>query len=365
MPAAILALVLLSALVAGALFVSTEELRSGRSDMIDQRALAAAEWALDRAILDWDVQRNSALSVGATAVVSDRAPLPNDRVTVTATRVQRYAIWMTAASTAGGDGRSIPARHVVAASLRLVAPAVPSRAALTTAGSVTVDGGVVDGRDATPGDDTTALCADRQPAAGISIPDPSLVTCITCSIASQFGVFGSPPIDSGGAVDSSLSRVGDASLDTLANRATIALDGGTFAPRPSIDSGVCNRADALNWGDPGGSGACASWYPVIYIRGGAVLAPGSVGQGILVVRGRLRVEANARFVGVVMATEGIDVVGVGAAIDGAAIAGSVGAGGSRVSAGGAIRLAACSVRRAMLGAARLERTRVRWWAELR
>ena len=50
LPAAIMALVLLSALVAGALFVSTEELRAGRTDLADQRAMATAEWALERAI---------------------------------------------------------------------------------------------------------------------------------------------------------------------------------------------------------------------------------------------------------------------------------------------------------------------------
>ena len=69
LPAAIIAIVLLSALVAGALFVSTEELRSGRGDASDQRALTAAEWALDRAILAWDTQRNTAQALGSSATL--------------------------------------------------------------------------------------------------------------------------------------------------------------------------------------------------------------------------------------------------------------------------------------------------------
>jgi hypothetical protein len=91
-----------------------------------------------------------------------------------------------------------------------------------------------------------------------------------------------------------------------------------------------------------------------------------VGQGILIVSGPLRVEANARFEGIVIASGGIDVDGAGAEINGAAFAGAAdGAGGTRVSNGGAIRLATCALRRALLGTARLERAPGRWWAELR
>ena len=64
LPTAIIALVLLSALVAGALFVSTEELRAGRGDVADQHALSTAEWALERAISDWDARRNTPHLVG-------------------------------------------------------------------------------------------------------------------------------------------------------------------------------------------------------------------------------------------------------------------------------------------------------------
>jgi Tfp pilus assembly protein PilV len=92
LPAAIIAIVLLSALVAGALFVSTEELRSGRGDASDQRALTAAEWALDRAILAWDTQRNTAQALGSSATLVAAYAPPNDSVVVTATRVQRDAV---------------------------------------------------------------------------------------------------------------------------------------------------------------------------------------------------------------------------------------------------------------------------------
>jgi len=365
LPAAIIALVLLSALVAGALFVSTEELRSGRGDSSDQRALAAAEWALDRAILAWDTQRNTAQAVGATAVLVIESAPPNDSVVVTATRVQRNAVWITATATAGGDGRGIPARHTIGASLRLVSAAVPTRAALSTAGSVSVDGGAIDGRDASPGDTSSSICTGTVSAAGVAVADASKVTCLTCTTSPATGVFGTPPIDSTASVDST-EWSGDESVAALAKRSTLELLGGSYTPRPSAMNNACDRGDALNWGDPSPSSPCAEWFPVIHILGSLVLEPGSVGQGVLLVEGSLRLEAGARFVGVVVARGDIQVTGPGAEIVGAAFAGAANtATVSRVTDGGAIRFASCAIRRAVTGAARLARTSGRWWIELR
>ena len=365
LPAAIIALVLLSALVAGALFVSNEELRSGRGDASDQRALAAAEWALDRVILAWDTQRNTAQAVGATTVLVTESGPPNDSLVVTATRVQRDAFWMTATATAGGDGRGIPARHTIGASLRLVSAVVPTRAALSTAGSVSVDGGVIDGRDTPPGDASGSICTGTLSAAGVAVADASRVTCLTCATSPATGVFGTPPIDSTASVDSA-EWWGDESVSALAKRSTFELPSGSYTPRPSAMNNDCDRGDALNWGDPSSSSACADWFPVIHILGSVVLGPGSAGQGILVVDGSLRLEASARFVGVVVAGGDIHVAGVGAEIVGAAFAGAANtATVSRVTDGGAIRFASCAIRRAVTGTARLARTSGRWWTELR
>jgi hypothetical protein len=365
-PAAIIALVLLSALVAGALFVSTEELRSGRGDASDQRALAAAEWALDRAMLSWDPRRNTAQGVGSTAVLLAELGAPNDSVVVTATRVQRNGFWLTSAATRGGDWRGIPARHTVGASLRLVSVVVPARAALTTAGAVSVENGLIDGRNAATAADATSVCANAQGAAGVAVPDASRVTCTTCAASAGAGVFGTPPIDSTAVVDSSL-WFGDSGVAELVRRAAIELPGGTATPRPTVVNGDCDRADALNWGDPDtASSPCADWLPVIHVMGSIVLGAASVGQGILVADGSVRLEGNARFLGIVIARGSVEVGGLGAEIVGAAFAGAAStATVSRVTDGGAIRFASCAMRRAVTGAARLARTPDRWWIELR
>jgi hypothetical protein len=364
-----MALTLLSALIAGALFVSTAELRAGRTDLAEQQALAASEWALERAVAQWDSRRNTALAVGASEVIRDSISPVGDRVVVTATRVQPQTFLVTAYAASSREGRGIPVRHTIAASLRLDGVNAPVVAALTAAGSVTVDGGVVIGGDASLGERGDGLCDDagNAGAAGISALDTSLVCGPVCTGGPVPGVTGSPPIIGVSSLTSdSAAGFGGALAAMVATRVTVALPGGTAAPRPAGSAGECDRADPLNWGDPGGSGPCADHYPVVHVSGSLILASGSTGQGVLLVDGSLRVEAGARFLGLVIVGDDITVVGAGAELVGAAFTLDADrTGGTRVTSGGAIRRDGCAVRRAELGTSRVARVPMRWWAELR
>ena len=361
LPSAIIALVLLSALIAGALFVATEELRAGRGDVADQRALSVAEWALERAIANWDARHNSRIGVGQSVVIAQGDAVSREPFDVTATRVQRNAFWVTARGSSGVDGGRTPARHTIAASVRLVGPTFPLRAALSVGAAVTIDNGVVDGRD--PRTSTDLACRDDTPAdlAGIVTPDTAAVCGVSCTGAIPSGVFGAPPVASGSSLTSDSTVSGMA-----AAVASFSLAAGSYAPRPALAGGDCDRNDPLNWGEPGGSSLCADYFPVIHVAGDLVMNAGAMGQGLLVADGSVRLEAGARFVGVVIAKNDIAVVGPGAMIDGIAFAGDVDrADGTRVADGGAITFNRCAVRRAELAAARLVRTRERWWLELR
>jgi hypothetical protein len=361
LPSAIITLVLLSALIAGALFVATQELRAGRGDVADQRALSVAEWALERAIANWDPRHNSRVGVGQSVAVAQGEVGAREPFDVTATRVQPNAFWMTARASSGMDGGRIPARHTIAASLRLIGPTFPLSAALSAGNAVTIDNGVVDGRDARTS--TDLACRDDSPAdvAGVVTPDTALVCGVTCTGGVPLGVFGTPPLAAApGLTSDSTSESGS----TL--RASINLAPGAYAPRPSTANGDCNRTDPLNWGDPGGSSLCADYFPIVHASGDIMLSSGAVGQGLLIADGSIRLEAGARFVGVVIAKNDIEVAGAGAVIDGVAFANDVDrAGATRVADGGAITFNRCAVRRAELGVARLVRTRERWWVELR
>ena len=128
LPGAIIALVLLSTLVVGALFVATEELRAGRSDVADQRALTVAEHGIEQTIASWEAIRNTALVVGETARDDVPPTADGDVVEITMTRTQPRAVWIVARAVAR-DGRPIPARRALGASLRLVGPSFTLRAA--------------------------------------------------------------------------------------------------------------------------------------------------------------------------------------------------------------------------------------------
>jgi type II secretory pathway pseudopilin PulG len=361
LPAAIMALVLLSALVAGALYVSTEELRSGRDDVVDQRVLSAAESALDRAILQWDPLQNTRGTIGSSVVTADSAT-PNVRVTVSATRVQPRAVWMTAEAVALDPGSRVPVHHTLGASLRLVTTSVPGGAALATLGAVTVVDALVDGRATASVPDALGVCApdDTVSVAGIALPDPARVACSACSSSGDAGVLGNPAV---AAV--AISTVDSTANQSLIARATITLPGGSIVVRPVVRDGQCDRSDALNWGTPDDASACGAYFPIIHVRGDVVLAPGSVGQGVLVVDGTLRIEANALFVGAVIASGAVIVDGPRAEIRGAVRVADRGGSGSSIVNGGAIRFARCALQRAALGSATLARTPERWWTELR
>ena len=367
LPAAIMALVLLSALVAGALYVSTEELRAGRGDLATERALAAAESALERAVVSWNSQRNTSLTVGTSAIVERWSSGSGDRADVTATRVGLKTVWLTAAATSGADGRTIPARRTIAASLRLVGPRFPLTAALTAAGKVTIRDATVDGQDVPAGGELPAACADEPnaDASGVLLRDALLACGATCSGGAPAGVTGSPPVAVDASLTSAIVPFGDDTRATLARRADLVLAAGTYVPRPTIAGDSCKVEDPSNWGDPGG-GVCGNLFRIIHVRGDAVLGAGSVGQGVLVLDGTLRVQPGASFAGVVIAANDIEVVGAAASITGVAFTSDTdGAGGSLVADGAKVRFSSCVVRRTALGVARLTHTPGRWWAELR
>ena len=365
LPAAIFALVLLSALVAGVLFVSTEELRSGRTDTADQRALALAESALDSAIMAWDSRRNTGDTVGVRFGAAVRSA-PNVAVTVDGVRTGRRAVLVSATALAGGDGRTIPVRRTVAMALRLVGATVATRAALITPGLVVVDGGRIDGRDSVSVPDATRVCTPPAPGVGIATPDSTRITCVGCGTGYDPAVVGTPAVDASSTVDATVADLGDETRAALIARADIDLPAGTYVPTASVVGGACDVTDRMSWGDPSGASACADWYPIIHVRGDVTIAAGAAGQGMLVADGSVRVEANARFSGVVVATGTVMVDGSGAELDGIVFAlGFDASAPSRVVNGGTIRYASCAARRAMLGSARLVRTTGRSWVELR
>ena len=55
---ALLGVVVITILVAGGFFASTQEFRGGRNQLVEQRSFAVAEYGLNAEISNWDSGRN-------------------------------------------------------------------------------------------------------------------------------------------------------------------------------------------------------------------------------------------------------------------------------------------------------------------
>jgi len=75
-------------------------------------------------------------------------------------------------------------------------------------------------------------------------------------------------------------------------------------PAPSVASGACRLGDPANWGEPRGTGPCATHAPLVWVRGDLELRGGR-GQGVLLVDGEIRVSQGAEFHGVVIARDDV------------------------------------------------------------
>ena len=384
LPVVLAALVLLTALVAGMLFIATEELRAGRTDVAEEQALAAAELALLQALAHPRLRGDSlaALAPGATIDLSgpsvsppgiglDAPPSATTRrveVVVRATRSSERLAWVVARSLIGGDGSPLAVRRTVAAAMRIMTPRFAPAAALTAGGSVTVTGdATVNGTDpATGGESCASLAAGE--VAGVAVPDTMRVCDGICPTPGVPAIVGAPSrlADPAAADSATYERFGAVTRDRLAASADIVLEGGAYAPSPKSLGDMCDRAEWSNWGDPSGSSPCADYYPVIRVRGDVTLESGSAGQGILIADGDVTFEGAARFVGVVVARDDLMLRGTGSAIVGAAFARDVdGRDATHIDLGAAVHYSRCAVHRAAVAASRLERVGGHWWAELR
>src|SRR5687768_335875 len=65
---AMVAIVVIGALIAGAFFTSTQEYRVGRNSLMDQRAFSAAETGVTQPIQGWLRTNNLNMAIGSTIV---------------------------------------------------------------------------------------------------------------------------------------------------------------------------------------------------------------------------------------------------------------------------------------------------------
>ena len=301
---AMFALVIVGALVAGALFAGTQEQRVGESSRRLQQSFGVAELGAFDVVRTWD-----------PTVYNSRALYPTDSVGITGSspshtgsyggQVYRlnnnlYLIDVVGHDTASGlasvgSGR---ARQRVGLLARIKILTLNVQASLTTGNSDALSGNAtVNGTDQNP--PGWPSCGTVGPSlAGIRSDAGT-----TVSTSGSATVIGSPPIMIDPAVsDSTFSRFGDVTYSQLAARASITLPGGNFGNNisPAVSNGQCNKAVPYNWGDGANpTQPCGSYFPIVHITGSASIN-GEQGQGILLVDGDLDVQGSFQWFGVVI-----------------------------------------------------------------
>ncbi len=358
LPAAVFVVAVITLFIAGSAFATAREAGVAVGTLAQRVALEAAEYGAAAVLRDWDPAWNVGIPVGQSLGPFVHA-VRGGTARVRLTRTGATTWWAVSEGTAGGTIARRMARRTVGATFRLDLAADPVVAALAVADSARVSGsGIVAGADSV---ELATTCGPGAASiAGVASPDTTRTCDGTCG-AAGLRITGTP------------ARLADSTVAArvASLRAALAPDivlgaGAVVTPGPVVAGATCDAISPSNWGDPGGTGACANRMPVISAPGDITIR-GGIGQGIIIAGGDVVLEQGAVFAGLVVAQDDIVTGSGGGTILGAALAGDARAGSadhSHIGDGGMVRRSSCRLRRARLGVASPARVLQRWWAEL-
>jgi len=312
----LMTMVVVSALIAGIIFVGTQEQRVADNTRNAEQAFGAAETGVYEVLRNWSptVMSNHGLVGTDSFLVNDALSLQKTgRYGGTVYRLtgDMYLIDVTGKDSLGlraNVGGDVPARSRQGLLVRVRSvsfPAPPGKAALTVGDSgIKLNGASsVNGYDSIP--PTWSGCPPKDSAMGIL----SSGTIKTAN-GNKNGVSGTPPTDSTPQlVDSNFTAFAGATYSQVASIATIPLAAGSYSSGPVVTNGVCDISIKLNWGDGDHTQPCGAYYPIIHITGNASLS--GTGQGVLLIDGDLNLGGNFRWFGVLIVQGALKAAGGG------------------------------------------------------
>ena len=296
--AAIVALVVIGALVAGTFFVSSLEQKTAENAVDAAEAYQAAEAGIVKNVANWDTGNNLLATDAGTTIAQDSVA-KGTYFTVTISRINSSLFLLKSVGTRNGTTQSL------AMVLRTVTVNPSVGAAVTAGGNVSVGGNAgINGNDSPPSG--WSGCGAASNKGGIR-------TAGTVSTNGNPSITGSPAkIQNDSSVNNALFQ---GPFDQFKAMASISLVGGSgsgnyqiFQPTPSSTGSPakCNLNDTNNWGEPLRTGTyvsqCTSYSPIVYINGNAKFNAQSRGQGILLVDGDLSIAGGFNWVGLIIAT---------------------------------------------------------------
>ena len=361
LPMVLGAITLIGTLIAGVMYLATQDYRVGANSLNETRAEAAAEMGLNRLTTDWDQTKNTTMATGDTWRKNYTDP-NGATVSVFVTRLPGPFFWAVSDAQTRGNALQYGSRRRYGSLFRLNTPAVNFLGAVTAAGNIRVSGNVnVNGNDSTP---PAWSCSNTK----VNMPGSVITPTATSTVNGSVTINGNPPFTTSAAAadTNTYFNYGSSTYTSLAAAADITLPGGNYnGMAPAVTAGVCNKANTMNWGDPARpGGACAGYFPIIHVTGDLKVT-GGTGQGILLVDGDLTKAGNFSFYGIVIARGTIRSTGNSNTIYGAEMAAAIDLGDAVTLAGStSIQYSSCAVQQALSASSSLVTTKGRAWVNL-
>lgn len=371
---AVLALVVIGALVAGSFYAGRVEQRSGQNTLYAAQAFEAADAGASATISSWSPTALNGRAIGADTVLPTVTSLGGGNVyTPTVTRMSTNTFMVRSEGVHRDAAGNTLSRRVVGMLVRIIVPNINIQGALTVGGSLTLGGSAqVDGTDHLP-TGWGGVCPLASPAvAGIRTNTTSIHTNgSNCNGNPPACVSGSPPVRVDTTVtQSTFTQFGATSFDDLAAAATWTVSGTVTGIGPTLTATLplrCATSNGTNWGEPyGGVGSvtqCFDYFPIMYAPGNLRISGGR-GQGILLVRGDLDLSGGVEFYGPVIVLGNLTSTGTGGHVYGGVMAANADLDPTVITGNSVVNYSACSVQRALQGAAVPRPFGERSWSQL-
>ncbi len=366
---ALFGIVVISIIVSGAFFTSTQEFRGGRNQLVEQRAFAVAEYGLNAEVSNWDRGRNLPGGMAVGAVDSSRVYVAaGDTARVRITRLTPNSFWVVSEGYANIGNAAMESKRTTNAYVRLAYPSITPKGAVTTAGDINITGSaLVDGDNVDP--TGWSQCA--------AIPGstvPALVAGPAANVSYKAGNIGSTPAlvrDPAAADSNTYVRYGTETWNSLASNADIKIAGGIWNSGigPVGTATTCDASVITNWGEPFRPGAvagCYNYFPIIYSSASLKLNGNGYGQGVLLVNGDFEINGNFEWFGLIVVRDDVTKGNGTAQVHGAVFSANMSlADPTNFWAGNqTVQYSKCAVESALRGSAILTRVKERHWSQL-
>jgi hypothetical protein len=312
---AMMALVLIGCMIAGASYFATQNGRAADNSRRVVQATSVVEAATADVVHNWKIETYNMLSKGASAAIpATVSPQGRGRYQGSVTKLtdKTFMIDVTAWDSANSRNRGAGARQRLMTLARIVPLQLPTSAALTIANPVIFGGGnsIVQGADAVPAGWTSNCPPPGAPVAGVHAKAAGDIKGSAGQYTGNPNSLITPGMDS-----MVYTKFGNTSYYQLAQTATFQLAPGTYSPSPVVNAGACVTTSSTNWGDGmNPTNPCGTFFPTVHIQGAGTtttLSSGQ-GQGMLLVDGDLVVSGTWTYYGVLMVRGTFKTTGVGA-----------------------------------------------------